>query len=480
MHVRAAQAVSVGAPWAMAGSTVVDDAHRPPAWYEKALVIAGFLVIIGTFRSYLLSGGGDRQGGSALFQLVAGSIYLSAILLLSIRGTPKWAFKVLLRAWPLVLLTLLTIVSTMWSQAPDTTLRRSIALSLSACFALYIVIRFDFRSALNLLAIAFAVFLTIGIFSAAVPGLGVTPSGVYAGAWRGLTGNKNVFGRTVALGVALLPLAAVLGLISWRRLVLLLTPIAIAALLLSRSATSTVSAFAAIGVGVILYVGLGGRIGRLRVRPDLGIPLLLIAFVSGFLIVSFGWTTILEALGRDPTLTGRTKLWEWATDINEGRQWLGSGYRAFWIDANTLYFSEVFWWGQDIDGNRSDTNRGPGHAHSGYMDTYLDLGFLGVTALGVLIVSAIAGIRRTLAQRNNALGLMSSVILAFLLIYAVTEQSILQQSEDLWFLFSMLYLYMAKDNVLHDRRIAESLRAPLAARADLGAEGAFAMQQATR
>jgi O-antigen ligase len=243
--------------------------------------------------------------------------------------------------------------------------------------------------------------------------------------------------------------------------VLLLAPIAVVALFLSLSATAFVSAFAGIAFGIVLYFGMGGRIRGIRVRPGLGIPILLMAFLGGFLIVGFGWTSILEALGRDATLTGRTKLWSWAASINEPRQWLGSGYRAFWIDENTLYFSEVFYWGADIDGNRSDNNRGPDHAHSGYMDTYLDLGYLGVTALALLICSSLVLIRRRLAKGSYALSLMFSVLLCFLLVYAVTEQSILQQSEDLWFLFSMFYLFMVKEGLFAAGR-ASGLRDPFA------------------
>ena len=441
----------------------------PPTWYEKALVLVGFIVLLGVFKSLL--GSDSRTDGSLLFQVIAGGVYLSAIMLLVIRGIPVWMFTILMRAWPLVLLTLLTVVSTLWSQSPETTLRRSIALLLSSSFALFIVVRFDVRSVFNLFAVAFVAFCSVSILAVAVPGVGIVGGGEYAGAWQGLTGNKNTFGRTIAVGVALLPVAALLRLLGWRRLVLFLSPIAVVLLLLSRSATSFVTAFASVGVGTILYVGLGGRLGRVRVRPEIGIPFLVIAGVAGFLLVTFGWTAILEALGRDPTLTGRTKLWNWAIGINEARQWLGSGFRAFWIDQNTLYFSETFWWGVDADGNRNMINHGPGHAHSGYVDTYLELGRLGVTLLALLLTSAIMMLRRRLSHGSDALGLMFSIVLSFLLIYAITERSILQQSEDLWFFFSMLYLYIVKDGVQFDVAAAQLPLDDLAVETAVGGRG---------
>lgn len=425
-------------------------AEVPAAGWEKALALAGFLLLLETFRIVLLSGGPERTEGSALFQLVSGSIYLSALLALLVRGIPSWVFGVLRRAWPLVGLTLLPLVSVLWSQAPDASLRRAIALILSSAFALFLVVRFNPRTILNLLAIAFAVFVVVGILAAGIPGMGITPGGEYAGAWRGLTGQKNVFARALALAVALLPAAVVLGLIGRRGLTLAVSLLALGLLILAQSATSLVSAFAGVAIGTTLYVALGGRIGGFKLRPELGITFLLIAAVTGALVVTYGWTAILEALGRDPTLTGRTKLWDWSMSVNasEGREWLGSGYRAFWINANTKYFFEVFAWSQNPDGSRSDSFAGPEHAHSGYVDTYLEFGLLGVTALAVMVISALAVLRRAFLGANPKVGFIFAVILSFLLIYSITERSILQQSEDLWFLFILFYLLTIKETIL--------------------------------
>jgi O-antigen ligase len=168
-------------------------------------------------------------------------------------------------------------------------------------------------------------------------------------------------------------------------------------------------------------------------------------------VVIFGWTAILEALGRDPTLTGRTKLWQWAIALNQDRPWLGAGYRAFWIDANTKYFFEYFNWNVDLDGNRSDTFAGPEHSHSGYVDMYVEFGRVGVAVLGVTIMASLIALRRAIVRGSQAIGFIFAVILSFLLIYAITERSFLQRSEDLWFLFTLFYLLAIKETILHER-----------------------------
>jgi exopolysaccharide production protein ExoQ len=419
---------------------------RSTGW-EKALAVAGFLILLQTFRTLLLSGGDDRTGGSALFQLVSGSIYLAAILSLLARGIPPWALTLLRRSWPIVALTLLTPLSVIWSQVPETSLRRAIALLLSTAFALFLVIRFDPRTIMNILLVAFAVFVVVGIFAIFIPGVGLTPSGAYSGAWRGLTGHKNVFGLHLALAVALLPLAAVLGLVAWPKRALALGVVAFGLLLLAKSATSLVAAVAGITIGTALYAALGGRLAGTRLRPEIGITFLILAIIGTTLVVTHGWSAILEALGRDPTLTGRTKLWDWAMRANSEREWLGSGYRAFWIGTNTKYFFEVFAWRQSPDGTRSDSFAGPDHAHSGYVDTYLELGLLGVATFVIAIIWGIAMLWRALRDGNSKVGFIFAVILSFLLVYATTERSILQQSEDLWFLFVLFYLLTAKETM---------------------------------
>jgi O-antigen ligase len=296
--------------------------------------------------------------------------------------------------------------------------------------------------------------VAVSILAAAVPGVGITPGGAYAGAWRGLTGQKNVFARSLALGVALLLPAALTGLVSRRGAAAAVGLAAFCLVILSKSATALVSALAGITIGTCLYVALGGRIRGVRLRSELGITFLVVAAVVVTLVVTYGWFVILEALGRDPSLTGRTKLWDWATAINEGRLWLGSGFRAFWIGENTKYFFEVFAWQQSPDGTRSDSFAGPDHAHSGYIDTYLELGLAGVAAFGGVILSALIHLWRNFRHGDPRVGFIFAVILSFLLVYATTERSILQHSEDLWFLFTLFYLLTVKETISEGTRLS--------------------------
>lgn len=437
-------ALAPSRPYALAAAS--PRAGESVPWYEQAIVIAGFLLLCGTFKVVLPGPAEDRTAGNALYQLVSLAIYMSAFALYLIRGIPVWFFRLLLRAWPLVAITLLMIVSTLWSQAPPATFRRSTALVLGTMFAAYLAGRYDFKTAFRLLAIGFVIFVFFGFFAAGIPGVGITQGGDYTGAWRGMTGNKNDFGRTIAQATALLAMGGAVGLLPWRRIACASAVGAFVLLILSNSATSFVAAFAALGLGTFIFVLFGGKIGRYGLRPELRWVVGIAAIIGGIFFVTEIWPLFLEAIGRDPTLTGRTKLWRWALALDT-RPLLGSGYRAFWIDANTKYFFESFAWNKDADGNLSDSFAGPTHAHSGYVDLWLQNGVVGCAMYAILLIVGFAYVVYAIKRGEWRVGLFFCVIFVLLHVLAISGTSILQQSEELWFLFTFAYFSVIRVSI---------------------------------
>ena len=80
-------------------------------------------------------------------------------------------------------------------------------------------------------------------------------------------------------------------------------------------------------------------------------------------------TDISSVFGRDVTLTGRTLVWEQLVPVAMGRPILGHGFGGFW----TTEKREVY----DISGS-----------HNGYLDTILDLGFVGLILFSIFILSS--------------------------------------------------------------------------------------------
>jgi O-antigen ligase len=96
---------------------------------------------------------------------------------------------------------------------------------------------------------------------------------------------------------------------------------------------------------------------------------------------------LLELLGEDPTLTGRTDLWHdlLSQPINP---LMGTGYQSFWLGER----AEVMW---------DKYYFHPNQAHNGYIETYLNGGFLGVGCLLVWLAMAGRDIKRDLLSGHD-------------------------------------------------------------------------------
>jgi len=109
-----------------------------------------------------------------------------------------------------------------------------------------------------------------------------------------------------------------------------------------------------------------------------------------------------EAVGKDPTLTDRTKIWAILLGMHTNPL-LGTGYQSFWLGPRLAY---VWNFG------------GLGHineAHNGYLQVYLDLGLIGVALLiGFLIASYTSICKRwTPSSKLPILGMATWLTLLF-------------------------------------------------------------------
>jgi len=113
-----------------------------------------------------------------------------------------------------------------------------------------------------------------------------------------------------------------------------------------------------------------------RPAPTPGVVHVLVAVilaVSASALFSGAGGGVLQAMGRDPTLTGRTGIWDAVISVSADPV-LGTGYESFWLGDR---LEKV--WAMTMDGLQE--------AHNGYLEVYLNLGWVGVTLLAVLIVT---------------------------------------------------------------------------------------------
>ncbi|MGE0704981.1 MAG: O-antigen ligase family protein [Vicinamibacterales bacterium] len=116
----------------------------------------------------------------------------------------------------------------------------------------------------------------------------------------------------------------------------------------------------AAGAGVVFASG--SRIVRQNFGAITAITLIVVGVLQFLLNLD---QAVLDAVGRDPTFTGRTDLWKAALSLTVN-PWLGAGFESFWLGDRLSAMWDLY-----------PVFR-PNQAHNGYLQVYLNLGWVGV------------------------------------------------------------------------------------------------------
>jgi len=185
----------------------------------------------------------------------------------------------------------------------------------------------------------------------------------------------------------------------------------------------------------------------LRRRRALAVSFYVLAGLAGLVgVIVTVWLvanaeSILSALGRDITLSGRTVLWSALLDNVRERPWLGYGYGAFWTGgtgASARVYNQLL-----------NTGYGPHvSADNGILDLWLSLGLLGVLVFACgfvrVFLRAVRWVRLTKTIEGHwplaylvflEEGLWPLAYLGFFLVYNLVESSILTYNTILWLLY---------------------------------------------
>ena len=348
-------------------------AHRWTAWRLLTLAAAvAIFLIYSQFWVFPLLGDAGNPAASGLVRALYLPAYGAAALLFAL--SPGATLGALARQPFLVLLLLIAGLSAAWSIAPDQTLRRAIALGFTTLGAVLLAVRYRWSELSEVLGGCFA-FLTIValLVSLAAPSIGVMHD-LFPGAWRGVWPEKNALGGNMALGFTVLLAAAALN---PRRTPIWLgfAALALFLVLMSTSKTSLVSLM--LGAGGVMLVAL------VRRHPASGVATVWLAVLGAALLAGvllFAADLVFELLGKDATLTGRTKIWAAAMRQVELRPWTGFGYGVVWETKGT--WTPLAWIVKDAGFT-------PIHAHSGWIEQWLGMGVFGLAAFGMMFLQTV-------------------------------------------------------------------------------------------
>jgi exopolysaccharide production protein ExoQ len=187
---------------------------------------------------------------------------------------------------------------------------------------------------------------------------------------------------------------------------------------MAHSSTSLVSLF----VGVVVVAILGLRFLNKRLIGTYIIIGVLALVVAEWAFGIYGHA--IQLLGKDATLTDRTLLWNELVKVKINPLF-GTGFESFWLGERLQRFTESHWWQ-------------PNQAHNGYLETYLNLGMVGLILLiGVLIATFWKG-RRELFT-NFQFGRFRLGFLAAIVAYNWTEAAF-KNISPIWFAFYLIAL----------------------------------------
>ena len=151
--------------------------------------------------------------------------------------------------------------------------------------------------------------------------------------------------------------------------------------------------------------------------------------------------SLVGALGRNPTLTGRTAIWDLTLGMVDNPM-VGTGFESFWLGQRLQKMWDVYWWH-------------PNEAHNGYLEIYLTLGWVGVTVLAVLLFSGYRSIANSFRRDPGLSGLRIALFL-IAVVYNLTESAI-RMGNPIWIFLLMAMAAGSKVNALErDRRVAST------------------------
>jgi O-antigen ligase len=356
------------------------------------------------------------------------NFYFPAYLIILILAATQLreAAAAALRAWTLSLLVALTFISMTWSIDPDVTERRGVAILFTTLAGLVIAARFTWPRFLEVFAAAFAVVVVLCFaFALLLPSYGKMTF-EFPGAWRGVWDQKNTLGYNMSVGFMVFA-AAALANPARRWLWIGFGAAAIVLLVLSSSKTSVVSVL--IGCGGIGLVALARRgpvsaIGATFIGVSALIGLAFTVYIDPDLLLGL--------LGKDATLTGRTKIWTAVLHQIEKRPWTGYGYGAVWDDTSRW---GPFYWISKEQGFVIH------EAHNSWLGIWLELGYIGLAAWGLLFAAAWS--RTVLAIYQGPWAYFALPFLAVFSLHTLTEMVALVQNDWIWLMFSAIAVKLA-------------------------------------
>jgi exopolysaccharide production protein ExoQ len=381
-------------------------------------------------------GGGDGEEGSFIDRYYFAGLMLTGFWVLS-RRSFSWGSTVSRSGWLLALLAFMAL-SIAWSGYPFISFKRYIKV-VGSCTMALVVLTDPRPTAALLTLLRYALYLHVPlsiICNKYFRGIAVQFSwNGESQMWQGLSTSKNTLGQ-----VAMLAFVYFLWEVwrewrtrGWRNPHLGYLFMSVWLLKGSDDGVSMTSVvicvFASVTFLQLQRLHRQGRpivpFARLVFSATLGLATLV--YLHGIFLFDedslFG--KLITTFGRNITLTDRTYIWSGMYDAAQGSFFGGVGYGGFWIgrEANIAWSATKTW--------------ALGQGHSGYVDTFLQTGSIGLILMVGLISSTFFKLLKRDFTDFDYLAFRLTLLLT-ITFSNITETSFLRGDHHLWFLFMVV------------------------------------------
>jgi O-antigen ligase len=405
-----------------------------PSRLYKAVVVCLFLILMGILSDILYLGTAFPSlavdDTPTRVPVIFATIPLYLFVLSRLFTNGRRILRVSQTFASFVPLLLFCVVSAAWSTDPGGTFRRAIFFVFTALVGFVLGADFEVGELGRLLAAACLIHIALcAVFYVVSPSLLYSP--VDAHSLKGLTIHKNVFGFEQGLAVL------VFLFVPFRRFLKLRFPLAAVAGVLLFLSYSTGSLIA-----LICSLALLPFLSIVRLRGISRIPFMLLSLVAiaGASVALFlNASDIPRLFSKSSDLTGRTELWSLVLIAISHHPLSGYGFDSFWQGFqgdSLMIIREVGWFVP--------------HAHNGYLDLLLGVGYLGAMLFVPPLLQAIYRALRYLTMENTSSRFFPIAFIIFWLVYNLNESYLLTRNGAHFTLFVAFSTSIAASMAQHE------------------------------
>jgi O-antigen ligase len=306
------------------------------------------------------------------------------------------------------LVLLVALLSACWSETPLPSLRASLVTTIVACLAANVAKKYTNKELFRIIRWihAFLAFISIPL-ALAMPSIGRDGRG-----WAGPLGSSKPLSVTMSLGVTLWCIQATSEPTS-ALMSLAIAFVSFIVMYMTDAKSAIVVTFLLSSLAFMLRT-----VKSFDFKLALVVTVILVTIssvVTYFLTENLG--NIIDSLGKDATLTGRTIFWPKLVDAIMSRPFFGFGYAGFWQESRGLDNPAI---------NIVNPNGyRPSHAHNAFLDTGLQLGLVGLLLFTISYLRALFLAVKYMTTSKATESIVPLLILIFLIISNVTESEYL-------------------------------------------------------